>query len=405
MWLQLIPIAIVLTMKATSQLKTKVPRFIQKYGPVVLLFQRTPATQMLVHETRVLCAPGIMKLAGWSVTTVAGLGAFDSVAGATQVSQVAPARGSSTVPAKTGELLNFIVQVTGAPSKAKSWQVLGKLPAGLKHQNATNSNTNAISGVPAESGNFRVTVRAWEKSNYRGGSKSKAFTITVAQGGSPPAITSQPESRHIAAGETVTLSVVATGSEPSYQWYLGENGDTSNPIAGATESTYQTAPLNAPASYWVRVSNSLGDVNSSTAAISVTDTYSSWQTRHFNAEQLGDPSVSGPLEDPDSDGTVNEDEFIIGTSPLVFDLTPVPEISPGENNVSISFKAVKAAGPGYSGLSRHYALESSDKLDGSDWKPVQDHADITGADQMVTFEANRSPAPAYYRLRIWLTPN
>jgi uncharacterized repeat protein (TIGR03803 family) len=85
----------------------------------------------------------------------------------------------------------------------------------------------------------------------------------------PPAITTQPASQTIASGQTASLSVVAAGSGLSYQWYVGPTGTTTTPIAGATSSSYTTAPLTSTTSYWVRVSNVSGTADSNTATIAV----------------------------------------------------------------------------------------------------------------------------------------
>ncbi|MBW3671640.1 MAG: hypothetical protein KY432_08215, partial [Acidobacteria bacterium] len=69
-------------------------------------------------------------------------------------------------------------------------------------------------------------------------------------------------------GATETLSVSVSGDEPfTYQWYLGEQGDTSSPIAGATSSTYQTMPLTEKTFFWVRVTNDCGPTDSTTVVI------------------------------------------------------------------------------------------------------------------------------------------
>ncbi|NWF81588.1 MAG: ExeM/NucH family extracellular endonuclease [Chloroflexi bacterium] len=94
-------------------------------------------------------------------------------------------------------------------------------------------------------------------------------------GGDPPptapSITTQPQSRTIAAGQTASLSVVATGSAPlSYQWYTGDSGDPVSPIDGATASSYTTPALAAGSyRYWVRVSNNAGSADSQTATLTV----------------------------------------------------------------------------------------------------------------------------------------
>ena len=78
-------------------------------------------------------------------------------------------------------------------------------------------------------------------------------SIQVIEG---PRITVQPATTTtINSGETATLSVTATGTSLVYQWYAGESGDTSNPVAGANAASFTTEALATPASYWVLVSN------------------------------------------------------------------------------------------------------------------------------------------------------
>jgi VCBS repeat-containing protein len=85
-----------------------------------------------------------------------------------------------------------------------------------------------------------------------------------------PTITTQPQSQTITSGQTATLSVVASGTAPlSYQWYEGASGDTASPISGATSASFTTPALTATTSYWVRVSNSAGNTDSTTATVTV----------------------------------------------------------------------------------------------------------------------------------------
>lgn len=95
-------------------------------------------------------------------------------------------------------------------------------------------------------------------------------TITINTGCTTPTITTQPSSKTIASGQTASLSVVGSGTPIlSYQWYRGSSGDTSTPINGAISSNFTTPSLSNTTSYWVRVSNSCGSVNSSTATVTV----------------------------------------------------------------------------------------------------------------------------------------
>ncbi len=72
----------------------------------------------------------------------------------------------------------------------------------------------------------------------------------------PAAISSVSGNRTVTPGDTVQLSVVATGSNLTYQWYAGSSGNTSNPVA--TTSGYVTPPITSVRTYWVRVSNACG---------------------------------------------------------------------------------------------------------------------------------------------------
>lgn len=86
-------------------------------------------------------------------------------------------------------------------------------------------------------------------------------------GTAAPTISSQPQSTGVDLGQSLTLSVTATGSAPlSYQWQL--NG---SPIQGATSAAYSVAAAAASSagSYTVTVSNSLGSVTSTAAAVTV----------------------------------------------------------------------------------------------------------------------------------------
>jgi predicted extracellular nuclease len=97
-----------------------------------------------------------------------------------------------------------------------------------------------------------------------------AHTASCSASATAPSITTQPQSQSVVSGQSATLSVIASGTAPlSYQWYAGVSGDTGSPIDGASTSSYTTPALTADASYWVRVSNSLGSDDSATATITV----------------------------------------------------------------------------------------------------------------------------------------
>src|SRR6266436_3547029 len=97
----------------------------------------------------------------------------------------------------------------------------------------------------------------------------------VAKGtnGSPvaPSITTQPASQTVTVGQTATFSVVAAGTAPlSYRWM--KSGTT---ILGATVTSYTTPPTTSAdnsSQFTVMVSNTVGNVTSNVATLTVSAT-------------------------------------------------------------------------------------------------------------------------------------
>jgi hypothetical protein len=92
---------------------------------------------------------------------------------------------------------------------------------------------------------------------------SGAATVSVCI---PPAITGNPSGASITRGQSVNLTVTATGTGLTYQWYQGAG--TGSPYGGATSATL-TANPQVPTAYWCRVTGSCGTANSASAQIDV----------------------------------------------------------------------------------------------------------------------------------------
>ena len=71
------------------------------------------------------------------------------------------------------------------------------------------------------------------------------------------------------SSQAATLSVVATGTGLTDQWYVGSSGTTTSAISHATASNYMTPALASTTSYWVRVSNTFGSADSDAATLTV----------------------------------------------------------------------------------------------------------------------------------------
>src|SRR5262249_51269710 len=155
-----------------------------------------------------------------------------------------------------GQTATFSVVASGTAPLSYQWQKNGANIAG-----ATVASYTTPATTSSDNGStFLVVV-----TNSAGTVTSNPATLTV---NGPPAITTQPASQTVAAGQTATFSVVATGTAPlSYQWQ--KNGAN---IAGATSASYTTPAATTSDSgsmFIVIVSNSVGTVNSNGAILTV----------------------------------------------------------------------------------------------------------------------------------------
>jgi Ig-like domain CHU_C associated len=261
------------TMFKFTQPSKKLRLVSSRLGSLLLLLQRTPLVQWLLPEAPLASGIGASKVTQWTIAAVAGLGAYDTVAGATSggavINQVTPKVGSYAVSAILNKSLNFTFRATGSKINPVVWTIRGTLPAGLVHSNVMNKSLDSITGVPTETGDFPITITSWAHADFTGSSVSQDFTITVSETALElPKITLQPSATNVAKGKKATLRVLAT-SAASYQWYKGKAGITSNPVRGATAAKFTTPTLKANTSYWVRVTNAAGSTNSKTVLVKV----------------------------------------------------------------------------------------------------------------------------------------
>ena len=168
---------------------------------------------------------------------------------------------SQSIP--SGHTATLSVAASGVEPFSYQWYV-----------GASGTTTNPISGAtgssyttPPLTNTTSYWVRVSNSNPPAADSATATMTMTV---GTPPTITTGPQSQTIASGQTATLSVVATGTPPvTFQWYQGASSVTSAPIAGATASTFTTPALSTATGYWVRVLNAFGSTDSTAASIAI----------------------------------------------------------------------------------------------------------------------------------------
>lgn len=113
-----------------------------------------------------------------------------------------------------------------------------------------------------------------------------------------PYITMQPVNQTVAAGQTATFSVAASGTAPlSYQWQMNNSNITS--ATAATYTTPGTMTANSGETFRVMVSNSAGSVTSNAATLTVTATTASGSTDvvtyHYDVSRSGVNSTETTL--------------------------------------------------------------------------------------------------------------
>ena len=164
---------------------------------------------------------------------------------------------SQTVTA--GQTAAFNVVATGTAPLSYQWRKSGVTISG-----ATSASYTTPATATTDNGTqFTVLV-----SNTVGSVTSNAATLTVNAAPVAPAITTQPTSQTVTAGQTATFNVAATGTAPlSYQWR--KSGVM---ISGATSATYTTPATTSSdsgAQFTVLVTNTAGNVTSSAATLTV----------------------------------------------------------------------------------------------------------------------------------------
>ena len=234
-------------------------QYLSKLGALVLLFQRSPIVQVFFPQAKVLGGAAVADAMTLAIATVVGLGAYDSVAGATttSVSQAAPVPGSVIVPASTGSNLNFVFQLRSGFTPA-DFQVIGTLPAGLHQTGLLNSKTDSITGVPTQTGMFPITIRAWRGANNSGVSSVGSFRIVVAanQASGPVIALEQPAGSAVASGGTRSFAPLAVGKKATLSFTV-RNTAAASGGAASSGLTITSALLSGPNAAEFHLSGSL----------------------------------------------------------------------------------------------------------------------------------------------------
>jgi acetyl esterase/lipase len=245
-----------------------------------------------------------------TVSFVAAFALVASLAGpapaAMAATSVAP--GVTTQPASqtvySGQTATFSAAASGTPAPSTQWQL------------SVNDGTSWLTIGGATSGTLTTGVVSTAVSGWQlravftspaGIVSSNPATLTVLAS-APPVVTTQPVSQTVAAGQTATFTVAASGTPaPSTQWQLSLNSGASwLTVGGATSPSLTTGVVSTAASGWqlrAVVTNAAGTVVTNPAILTVVAasipgvtvqpvsvTVTPGQTATFTAAAVGPPA-------------------------------------------------------------------------------------------------------------------
>ena len=119
-------------------------------------------------------------------------------------------------------------------------------------QNPSNNFYGVLNGHYA-AGSYDLVVRSTNAGSF-GGTITGGPAVVKLLVPLAPQFISNPQDVTITNNQSVTLGVSTTcGTLFSLQWFKGESGDTSLPVAGATGFNYTTPLLTTTTKYWVRM--------------------------------------------------------------------------------------------------------------------------------------------------------
>lgn len=201
-----------------------------------------------------------------------------------------------------GSNLVFQVLAAGTPILSYRWQKGGvNLNDGGTVAGSTSPNLTLSTIAVSDQGSYDVVVN-----NSSDTITSQSATLTIAD--PPPVITSQPKSLTQTPGALATFTVVATGTNLSYQWYKNfvpltdtGNGIPSGQVSGSLTPTLSVANCisSNAGSYTVTVSNPYGSAPSALAILTMVDPFPFYEPFNYPAGSIlvGQTNIFAPRWD------------------------------------------------------------------------------------------------------------
>ncbi|MCU0791491.1 MAG: heparinase II/III-family protein [Opitutaceae bacterium] len=127
-----------------------------------------------------------------------------------------------------------------------------------------------------------------------------------------------------------------------------------------------------------------------------------WRQARFGSS--ANSGAGADTADPDADGQVNLNEYLLGTDPLSPGYAAPLSMRVVGANLELTFLARRATGTGYENLVRRYEVQTGTTLaNPTVWTGLSGYTSVSGADNVVTATVPLAGASArFYRLRAWL---
>ncbi|HEX5501683.1 MAG TPA: immunoglobulin domain-containing protein [Thermomicrobiales bacterium] len=197
-----------------------------------------------------------------------------------------------------GQTVTFTAAASGSPAPTVQWQVRADGGGTFANIPGQTSTTLTFTATASENGNqYRAVF-----TNTAGSAATTAATLTV---DAPPAVTINPASQTVTAGDPVSFTAAASGSPPpAVQWQVSaDTGLTFANIPGATGPTltFTTAASENGNQYRAVFSNAAGTATTAVATLTVdfppavttqptNQTVTAGQAATFNAAAGGNPA-------------------------------------------------------------------------------------------------------------------
>jgi len=185
---------------------------------------------------------------------------------------------------------------------------------------------------------------------------------------------------------------------------LGGTGVTALATTGTTGVFTVNASGLAPGTAYTfaaYATNAQGTTYSATGTFNTQTSLEAWRQAQFGG--TANSGEAADTADPDADGLANSVEYVFGTAPRASDSAALLSLQRSGSGLAFSFLAQSAIGQGYTGLSRHYAVESNtDLTNAAGWTTVPGFSDIVGDGQTVSGTPALVAPKVFFRLKAWL---